>query len=189
MTSIRVTEIKKGMAVVIDGELFVVTKHEHVTPGNWRAIHHVHMKGVKSGQQKYQRMGSSDTLEVAYLDAKRCQYLYKDATGYVFMDEQTYDQFHMPEDVVGDLMSFIKENDSVTVTFHEELPISFDLGSAVVLEVVEAEDAVKGNTATNVTKNATTETGMVVKVPLHIKVGDKIKVSTEDKSFLGRVNE
>jgi elongation factor P len=188
MASVRATEIKKGMALVFDGQIFIVTKHDHHTPGNLRAIHHVYMRHMKTGVQKYQRFGSGDSVEVAYLDLKAAQYLYKDSTGYVFMDEESYDQFPLPEDVVGELMSFIKPNQTVNVTFHEGTPVTVDLGPAVVLEVTETEDAIRGNTATNVTKNATLETGLVVRVPQHIKVGDKVKINTDDQSFLGRVN-
>ncbi len=188
MTSARATEIKKGMALVIDDALWIVTKRDHVTPGKGQAIHHVHLKNMRTGQQKNLRLSSGDTVEIANLDRSACQYLYKDPTGFVFMDDTTYEQFPLSEDVVGELMCFIKENDTVNVTFADETPITVDLPAAVVLEVTEAEDAVKGNTATNITKNATVETGMVVRVPMHVKVGDKLRISTDDKSFLGRVN-
>jgi len=189
MASIRATEIKKGMALVIDDGLWVVTKRDHVTPGKGQALHHVYLKNMKTGQQKNLRLGSGETVEVAYLDRKNCQYLYKDSSGYVFMDEESYEQFPLSADVVGDLMCFIRENETVTVTFSDHVPITVDLPAAVILEVTEAEEAIKGNTATNVTKNATVETGMQVKVPMHIKTGDKIKINTDDKSFLGRVND
>lgn len=186
MSSIRATEIKKGQTLVIDGDLYQVIEKDHVTPGKGQAVNHVKLKSLKTGTQKQLRLSSSQTVELAYLEFKKSQYLYRDSTGYMFMDEVTYDQFPLSEDVVGDLMGFIKENESVSVTFFEEQPVSVDLPSAVVLEVSEADEAVKGNTATNVTKVAKLETGLEVKVPMHIKVGEKIKISTEDKSFLGR---
>jgi len=188
MASIRATELKRGMAVVLDGQIFLVVKHDHHTPGNLRAIHQVYMRNLKTGAQKQQRYGSGDQIEVAYLDKKKCQYLYKDSTGYIFMDEQSYDQFPLPADVVADQMVFIKPNDTVDVTFHDATPLSVELPSAVTLTVVDTEEAVRGNTATNVTKSATVETGLVVKVPQHIKKGDRVKVSTDDQSFLGRVS-
>jgi len=189
MASTRAPEIKKGMAVVIDGEIWFVMKRDHVTPGKGQALHHVNLKNLKSGNQKNLRLGSNDTVEVAYLDRKQCQYLYKDTQGFVFMDEESYDQFFLTDDVVGELMDFIKENESVQVTFHDGAPLTVDLPTSVVLELTDAEEAIRGDTATNVTKNATTETGMQVKVPAHIKAGDKVKISTEDRSFLGRVND
>lgn len=177
------------MALVIDGDLWVVTKRDHVTPGKGQALHHVHCKNMATGTQKHLRLGSGENVELAYLDRKSCQYVYKDSTGFVFMDDETYEQFPLPEEVVGDSMEFVSENDSVTVTFSDGRPVTVDLPTSVILEVTEAEEAIKGNTATNVTKNATVTTGMIVKVPMHIKVGDRIKISTEDKSFLGRVND
>lgn len=186
MSSIRATEIKKGMTLVIDGDLFQVVEKDHVTPGKGQAVNHVKLKSLNTGSQKQLRLSSSQTVELAYLEFKKSQYLYKDSTGYMFMDENTYDQFPLSDEVVGDLMGFIKENESVSVTFFEERPVSVDLPTAVVLAVKETEEAVKGNTATNVTKSATLETGLEVKVPMHIKVGEQIKISTEDKSFLGR---
>jgi elongation factor P len=134
------------------------------------------------------RLGSSDAFEVAYLDKKKAEYLYKDSSGYVFMDQQNYEQFPLSEELVGDKMAFVKENTVVDVTFHETLPIGVELPGSVVLKVVEAEAAVKGNTATNVKKDAVLETGLKIKVPLHIQAGEMVKVSTADGEFQGRAN-
>ncbi|MEZ5987876.1 MAG: elongation factor P [Planctomycetota bacterium] len=186
MSNVRATEIKKNMTLVIDGELFQVLDREHVTPGKGQAVNHVKLRNLKTGSQKQLRLSSSQTVELAYLDHKNCQYLYRDSTGFVFMDEASYDQFPLPDEVIGDRMGYIKENESVIVTFYEGAPLSVELPAAVELEVTEAEEAIKGNTATNVTKNAVLETGLAVKVPMHIKVGEKIRISTDDGSFLGR---
>lgn len=189
MVKLRATEIKPGMALLVDGDLFLVLKHDHVTPGKGQAVHHFQLRNLRTGTQKIVRMGTGETAEIAYLERRRCQYLYKDSTGYVFMDEETYDQFPLSEELVGPLMGFVAENASVDVTMHEGRPVSVDLPASVVLEVVEAEEAVKGNTATNVTKLAKLETGLEVRVPLHIKPGERIKVSTSDGSFLGRAGD
>ena len=135
------------------------------------------------------RLGSSDAFEVAYLDRKKAEYLYKEANGdYVFMDQQSFDQFPLNEELVGDKMGFVKENTVVDVTFHESLAIGVELPSSVILKVVESESAVKGNTATNVKKEAVLETGLKIKVPLHIQAGEMVKVSTADGEFQGRAN-
>jgi elongation factor P len=135
------------------------------------------------------RASSGENFEVAYLDRRQCQYLYRDGNaGYVFMDEQTYDQFNLTADLVGDVMGFVKESSSIEVTFHEESPIGVALPPSVELEVTEAEIAVKGNTATNVKKDATVETGLKIRVPIHITAGDVVKLSTETGDFQGRVN-
>jgi elongation factor P len=186
--SIKVTEVRKGMVLQIDGELWVVTRYDHITPGNWRAINQVYLRNIRTGSQRQMRMGSSETVEPAYLEKKNCEYLYQDGDGFVFMDQTTFDQFTLQREMVGEQMVYIKENETVIVTFFEERPVTVELPSSVVMEIVEAEAAVKGNSVTNLTKNAKTETGLEVKVPLHIDVGEKVKISTETGEFLGRAN-
>jgi elongation factor P len=189
MATARAPEIKKGMTVIQDGELFEVSKRDHVTPGKGQAVHHVELRNLKTGNQRRLRLASGDSVELAYLDKKSCTYLYQDNTGYVFMDEADYEQYTLPANVIEDSMHYIKDNSPIVVTFYEGAAVSVELPTAVVLEVIEAEEAAKGNTATNVTKGVKVETGLEVRTPAHIKVGDKIKISTEDSSFLGRVNE
>ncbi len=183
---IRVTEAKKGMIIRYDGELYQVTKYEHVAPGNWRAIHHLNLKHLKTGRQKDVRMGTSDVIEPMWVEVKKCQYLYQDANGPVFMDQATFDQFHLQKDILEDALHFIVEGDAVEVVYVENEPLNVQLPTAVVLEVAEAEDAVKGDTVSNVQKTATLVTGYQLKVPAHVKAGDKVKVNTETGEFLGR---
>lgn len=188
MASIKITEVRKGMVLLIDGELWQVIKYEHITPGNWRAINHLYLKNLKTGGRKDLRLNSGTTLETAFLEKKPCTFLYKDPNGAHFMDSESFEQFALDEDVVGDYLPFITEDTPVQVTFHDGAPVSVDLPAAVELKVVEAEEAIRGDTATNVTKNASLETGHSLKVPNHIKIGDRVKVSTETGEFLGRVN-
>lgn len=188
--NVKATELRKGMVLLRDGDLILVTEYSHHTPGNWRSIIQVKTRSLRSGNNSSFRPMAGDMFEVAHLDRKKSQYLYKEANGdFVFMDNESYDQFTIPQDVIGDAMGFVKENSEVEVTFHDARPISIALPASVVLEVREAEHAVKGNTATNVKKDATLETGLHIKVPLHIKAGEMVKVSTETGEFLGRVNE
>jgi len=186
----RATEIRKGQVIEHEGQLLLITDYEHKTPGNLRAIINIKTRNIETGQAGAMRLGSGDQLEVAFLDRKKAQYLYKEANGdFIFMDEETYDQFPLGPDLVGDKMGFVKENETVEVTYHNERPLGIALPTAVVLEVTEAEEAVKGNTATNVKKNAIVETGLEVKVPFHIKVGEKIKINTDNGDFLSRAND
>jgi elongation factor P len=187
--AVRATEVKRGMVITQDNDLWVIVDYEHITPGNWRAIHQIKLKNLKTGNQRQLRLGSSDTVEEVFLDKKECQYLYKDASGFVFMDNVSFDQFPLQEEVVGEYMKYITENSNVIVTFHDVIPISVEVPSAVVLRVIEAEPAARGNTATNVTKNVKVETGFELKAPPHIDVGDMIKISTESGEFLSRVNK
>ena len=188
--AVKATELRKGTVIVGDGgKLLLITEYHHHTPGNLRAVIHLKVRDVKTGVVTPMRLSSADAFEVAYLDKRKCEYLYKESNGdYVFMDQQSYDQFPLQEELVGDKMGFVRENTVVDVTFHETQPLGVDLPASVTLKVVESEHAVKGNTATNVKKEAVVETGMKVKVPLHIVVGDQIKISTADGEFQGRAN-
>lgn len=188
--AVKATELRKGTVIVGDhGKLLLITEYHHHTPGNLRAVIHLKVRDVMTGVVTPMRLGSSDSFEVAYLDKKKCEYLYKEASGnYVFMEQVSFEQIELSEEIVGDKMGFVRENTVVDVTFHGTLPIGVELPSSVTLKVVEAENAVKGNTATNVKKEAVVETGMKVKVPLHVTVGDQIKISTADGEFQGRAN-
>lgn len=185
---VRATDLRKGTVIEKDGDLLVITEYHHHTPGNLRAIIQIKTKNLRTGSMGQIRAGSSDSFEVAFLDRKKCEYLYKESDGsFIFMDTDSYEQFALPDELVADRMGYVKENTQVDVTFHGLLPIDVVLPSSVELTVTESEVAVKGNTATNVKKEAIMETGLMVKVPLHISVGDKIKVSTDTGDFMGRV--
>jgi len=188
--SVKATDLRKGTVIEKDGDLLLITEYRHHTPGNLRAIIQMKTKSLKTGAGGQIRAGSSESFEVAFLDRRKCQYLYQEGNGdCIFMDEETFEQLPLPADLAEGSMGYVKENTVVELTFHENHPIGIALPPTVVLEVTEAELAVKGNTATNVKKDAKVETGLDVKVPMHIKVGDLIKISTETGEFMGRVNE
>lgn len=184
--TIKATQIRKGQVLVLEGELYLVTDFEHIAPGNWRAINQVKCKHLVTGNTKQMRLGSDETVELAYLDRRSCVFSYMDGDNYVFMDNENYEQYFLGADVVGEAMKFVKENQAVTVTFFEGKAISIDLPSAVVLLVTEAEMAVKGDSVTNDKKGAVTETGLEIRVPMYIEAGEYVKVSTENGDFLGR---
>ena len=183
----KATELRKGMVLDHEGQLLLITEYQHHTPGNLRSIIHVKTKNLVTGQTGAMRLASGDTLETAFLEKKNAEYLYKESEErFVFMDSETYEQFHLDAEMVGDKMGYVKENTGCVITFHGTTAIDIELPAQVVLEVVEAEMAAKGNTATNVKKEAVVETGMTVKVPAHISAGDKIKIRTSDGDFQGR---
>jgi elongation factor P len=187
--SVRATELRKGQVLDKDGDLLLITDFDHKTPGNWRAIITIKTKSLKTGQTATTRLGSGDTLELAFLDRRKAEYLYRESNGNcVFMDSETYEQFQLAPDFLGESMGYVRENGEVEVTFHDHAPIGIELPPSVVLEVTEAEAAVKGNTASSVRKEAVLETGLTIKVPLHIQVGEQVRVSTESGEFLGRAN-
>lgn len=183
---IKATEIRKGQILLIEGGLWLVTDFEHIAPGNWRAINQVKCKNLTTGSTKQMRLGSSEVVDLAYLEKRPCTYLYKEGDHFVFMDTQNYEQHHLGADVVGEAMQYVRDNQEVLVTFHDGTPISVDLPAAVVLLVKEAEIGVKGDSVTNSTKGAVLETGRALRVPMHINAGDYVKVSTETGEFLGR---
>lgn len=184
--AIRVSEAKKGMVIRYEGDLYQITKYDHVTPGNWRAIHHLYLKHLKTGRQKEVRMNTSDQIEPVYLDSRDAQYLFKDSLGYTFMDNENFEQFVLSADVIGEAMQYITDNSNVTVVFCENEALTVQLPPIVVLEIVEAEEAARGDTVSSVQKPAKCSTGLVIKVPAHIKQGEKVKVSTETGEFMGR---
>ncbi len=185
----QANDIRKGSILIIKGELWQAVEVDHRTPGNWRAFVQVKLRNVKSGVHMSDRFQSTANVERAWLDKKKVEYLYDDpSTGPVFMDQQTFEQFSLPRDVLGDAMSFVKPNAEVEVTFHEGIPIGLELPANVDLVITDTEPAAKGNTVSNVLKPATLETGFVVKVPAHINTGDTIRVSTVTGEFQERVN-
>jgi len=186
----KATEIRKGQVIEHNDDLFVITEYEHRTPGNLRSVIQIKIKSLTTGQTLSLRLTGSDTIDIAYLDKKKSEYLYQESNGdYVFMDSETYEQFQLNPDLVGQQMAYVKPNEQVEVTFHGTTPIDIALPPSVVLEIADAEFAVKGNTATNVKKDATLETGKAIKVPLHVKAGDLVKVSTETGEFMGRAKD
>jgi elongation factor P len=186
---IRAVELRKGTVIKKDNALLIITDFNHLTPGKGQAIIQMKTRNLQTGTTGAIRASSGENFEVAYLDRRKCQYLYREGdAGFVFMDEESYDQFNLSQDLVGEFMGFVKESSSIEVTFHDEMPIGVALPPSVELEVTEAEIAVKGNTATNVKKDATVETGLKIRVPIHISAGDIVKLSTETGDFQGRVN-
>jgi elongation factor P len=184
---VKATDLRKGMVIDQDGDLLLITEYEHKTPGNLRAIINVSLRSLKTGSTRSLRLGSSDMLEVAWLDKKKCEYLYKESSGdYVFMEADTYEQFHLSPEFVGDKMSYVRENTQVEVTFNGTAPVGVVLPGSVVLKVVEAEAAVKGNTSGTVKKEVVLETGLRIKVPLHVSAGDEVRISTITGDFQGR---
>ncbi len=186
---VRATELRKGTVLQKDNDLLLITEYTHLTPGKGQAIIHLKTRSLITGTTGAIRASSGENFETAYLDRRKSQYLYSEGdSGFVFMDEETYDQFNLSQKLIGELMGYVKESTVIDVTFHEGNPIGVDLPAIVELEITEAEVAVKGNTATNVKKDAVVETGMKVRVPMHISAGDVVKISTDTGEFQGRVN-
>ncbi len=185
----RASDIRRGQAVVIDGTLYVVTNADHNTPGNLRAKVQFKLRDVNKGTIQDKRVGATDNIETATLDRRNVEYLYSDGDGHIFMDLETYEQPTIPNDVLGSDALYLTPNTQMQALYHEGNMVSYELPNTVDHEVKETPPAIKGATATNQIKDATTETGLVVKVPPFINPGDTIKVNTGNGSYIERVTK
>lgn len=173
----------------MDGKLFVVAQFTHVTPGNLRAFVQVKLRDVVNGSYVEKRLRSGEDVERIDLDRREMEYLYSDASGHVFMDQQSYDQAHLSDEILGDGMKYIKANTVVNALVHEEKVISIELPQTVDLRVVDTPSVATGATATNQLKEAELETGLRVRVPPFIVNGELVRVKTEDGAYLGRAKD
>ena len=180
-----VTDLKNGIIFKDGGQPFVVVKYSHVKMSRGSAQVKVRAKNIITGQVLDKSWQSTATVEDALVENKNAQYLYKD-NGYVFMDPSSYDQFSIPEDVIGETAKFLKEGEKVIVKYFEGNPISVDLPITMVFEIKYTEPGFKGNTVTNVYKDAQIENGTNVKVPMFVKIGDKIKVDTRTGEYVSK---
>ncbi len=183
---INATDIRKGLIIKIDGELFSVSDFQHVTPGKGRAHMQVSIKSLKQGNVIQKRFRSSDKVEDVFLEHKTMEYLYQDGDDFCFMDIESYDQVLLSKEALGEMMSYISANSRVEVSFYEDNAVGVELPASVTLKIVETDPGIKGDTVTNVFKPAKLESGFVVKVPLFVNSGEIIKVDTRTGLFLGR---
>ena len=187
MASINYSQGRKGMVIVgEDGQLYTVIDRDLNTPGNWRAILNLKLKNLKTGAVTPRRFKPEDKVELAYLDKRPMQYLYKEGDSYVFMDKETYDQVTLSEELAGEMILYLKENEDAQVTFYESKPISIELSATVELKVIETTPSVKGATAAAQFKPATLETGLQITVPPFISTGEVVQVDTRTGEYLSR---
>jgi len=183
----KASELKPGRAVEIDGNLFVVVKVDHVKPGKGGAFAATKLKNVKTGQNVEKRFRSTEEVTGVNLDKREIEYLYSDSQGAVFMDNETFEQITIGEDLLGDALLYIKPNTTVTGMFYEGNPISLELPGTVDLAVKETAPQVKGATATNQLKEAELETGLKARVPPFIENDDVVRINTDTGEYLSRV--
>jgi elongation factor P len=184
--NIPATQIRNGMIVIYNGELHRVHEASHRTPGNLRAFMQVRMRNLRNGSMIDHRFSSSDRLEKASLDTHDMEYLYSDSSGHHFMNQETFDQITLPDEVVGDSMKYLLSNTAISVDFYEGNPVGIELPNTVNLKVVETQPGLKGATASASYKPAKLETGLVVNVPQFVEAGTVIKVDTREDSYLER---
>jgi elongation factor P len=179
-------DIRRGQVIKFNGEAHLVMETQHRTPGNLRAFVQVKMRNLRYGKALDQRFASTENIEVLPTERKTLEFSYADRGTFAFIDPETFEQIELSAETLGDVKNYLSAGGKVEVLYVDELPLTVDLPSTVTLKVIESADGIKGDTASNVQKPARLETGLIVQVPLFIKEGEIIKVSTADGSYLGR---
>jgi elongation factor P len=181
-------DLKNGMVLNIDNQLWSVVEFQHVKPGKGPAFVRTKLKAVLSGKVVDRTFNAGTKVETANVDKRTMQYLYKDGGDFVFMDIDTYDQVTVSNDVVGTAANYMLESQNAIVATHDGSPLYVELPASVVLEITYTEPGLQGDRSTGGTKPATLETGAQIAVPLFLESGTQVKVDTRDGSYLGRVN-
>ena len=181
-------DLKNGLVLNLDGELWAVVEFQHVKPGKGGAFVRTTLKNVLSGKVVDKTFNAGTKVETATVDKRTMQYLYLDGDDYVFMDSDTYEQVHVPASVVGDGSNYLLDNAEAMVAVHEGVPLYIELPTSVELLITYTEPGLQGDRATGGTKPATVETGAEVQVPLFVTTGEKIKIDTRDGRYLGRIS-
>lgn len=181
-------DLKNGMTLDIDGQLWNVVEFQHVKPGKGPAFVRTKLKSVTTGKVVDKTFNAGVKVEVAQLEKRDMQYLYKDGSGFVFMDQKTYDQMTVPQEVVGDASNYMLENCEAIVAVHEGNPLYVELPASVALRITYTEPGLQGDRSSGGTKPATVETGINIQVPLFIKQDELVLVDTRTGDYLGRAN-
>ncbi|NCC24060.1 MAG: elongation factor P [Deltaproteobacteria bacterium] len=183
---ISTTDFKKGLKIEIDGEPCMIVDFQHFKPGKGGAFMKTKWKNLLTGAVVERNFRSGVKFNRPDMETRTLQYLYHDGTGYVFMDLTTYEQLTVDEDLLDQQGPFLKESQEYKVLIYQGRPLDLELPVAEILEVTETDPGMKGDTVSNTTKPAILETGLVVNVPLFINIGDRLKIDTRSREYLGR---
>lgn len=183
---IYASDFRKGVTFDINGEPHVVIDFQHVKPGKGAAFVRTKYKNILTGATREEAFNPDDKFPKAHIETKQMQYLYNDGELYYFMDQETFDQVALNQEQVEEAIKFLRENDIATIKFYKGSAFLVEAPNFVNLKVIETEPGVKGNTATNVTKAATVETGAVIQVPIFIEEGEMVQIDTRSGEYLGR---
>ena len=181
-------DIKNGVVLSIDGQLWSVVEFQHVKPGKGGAFVRTKLKNVVTGKVVDKTYNAGAKIDIENVDRRDFTYLYNDGEGFVFMDTSDYDQITVPAATVGDAKNFLLENQQVTIALNNGNPLYVDLPASVVLEITYTEPGLQGDRSSAGTKPATVETGYEIQVPLFLETGTKVKVDTRTGDYLGRVS-
>lgn len=185
--NIKATDIRRGMVIIVDGTNYVVHDFYHHTPGNLRAMVQAKLKNMQTGSIIDKRFRSVDQIEVPFVESKEYEYLYSSGDEHVFMDTSTFDQITFSPEMIGDSMQYLLPNTKVSVRYVDEKPVSIELPDTVEHTITDTPPSIKGATATNQYKEATTETGLKISVPPFIGPGEKVRIDTRDGKYVERV--
>jgi elongation factor P len=179
-------DLRKGMAISYNGDISVCLETQHRTPGNLRAFVQASLRSIRTGKTSDVRFSSTEKIEVIPMMTKRMEFSYKDGEDFVFSDPETYETVTLNAEIVGDAMNYLVENGSVTMTIVADKPVLIELPPSVVLTVADAPEGIRGDSANNVQKPATMETGITIQVPLFIKAGERLKIDTRTGKYMER---
>lgn len=179
-------DLRRGMAINYNGDICVVLEFQHRTPGNLRAFVQATLRSIKTGKASDVRFSSTERIEPVPMMTTKMEFSYMDGKDFVFTDPTTFETVTLSPELVGDAKDFLVENAPVTVTFVEEKAVSVEIPSSVVLTITDSPEGIRGDSANNVQKPATLETGITIQVPLFIKAGEKVKIDTRTRKYMER---
>lgn len=183
---ISVNDFYPGLTIELDGEIYIVLEYQHVHMAQGQATVKVKLKNLKTGNVLRKTFKSDEYVPQAFINKREAEYLYRQGEEYYFVDHETYDQYMLTEDQLGDAVKFLKEGTIVGVLFYEGNPIGIELPTTVILEVVETDPGLRGDTVSGGSKPAKLETGLVIQVPLFVQIGDKVVVDTRSSKYVER---
>lgn len=183
---IYASDFRKGITFEINGEPHVILDFQHVKPGKGAAFVRTKYRNILTGATREEAFNPNDKFPKAHIETKNMQYLYNDGELYYFMDQESFEQVPLMKEQVEDAMQYLRENDEATIKFYKGAAFLVEAPNFVNLKVIETEPGVKGDTATNVTKAATVETGAIIQVPIFIEEGENIQIDTRTGEYLGR---
>ena len=179
-------DLRRGMAINYNGDICVVLDFQHRTPGNLRAFVQASLRSIRTGKSSDIRLSSTEKIEPVPMITTKMEFSYKDGQDYVFTDPTSYETVTLAAELVGDAKNYLVENGEVTVTFVEEKAVTVEIPASVILTVTDAPEGVRGDSANNVQKAITLETGITVQAPLFIKTGEKIRIDTRTGKYMER---
>ena len=184
---VSTNEIRPGQSILLDGTLYLILEYQHVKPGKGKAFVKTKLKNLSGGGVVDKTFRADEDVKQAFIDKQQFQYLYKDGDSYIFMNNETFEQINLNNDIVENKYLYLTSNQEVTIQMHEDTPIDLVLPPTVNLLVTSAEPAVKGDTVSSSTKSVTCETGLILNVPMFIEEDELIKVDTKNSSYMTRV--